>query len=113
MSDCIFCKIVNKEIPATVVYEDEYFLAFNDINPVAETHMLIIPKEHISTLLELNDSHKEIASRLLYTAKEIARQKNLKGYKLHMNVGEEGGQVVMHIHLHLLAGKAKGHLKAL
>jgi histidine triad (HIT) family protein len=103
--DCIFCKIVNKESPASIVYEDDDFLAFKDIQPKAEIHVLIIPKKHIESIKSLNDDEADLIGRLILTAKRIAKGKNLSGYKLVFNVGKEGGQIVDHIHLHLLAGK--------
>ncbi len=105
MTNCIFCKIINKEIPATVQYEDEQILAFNDIHPVAETHILIIPKVHIESAMHMSEAHKELSHHMLEVANKLAKEKGLPGYKLHMNVGKEGGQIVMHIHFHLLGGK--------
>lgn len=105
MSDCIFCKIANKLLPTILLYEDDYVVAFEDINPIAETHILIIPREHISTALELDDSHEEVMIHLFKAVQNIVEQKGLDGCKLHMNVGREGGQTVMHMHLHLLAGE--------
>lgn len=103
--DCIFCKIVNKEIPADIVYEDDKFIAFNDIHPVASVHILIVPKRHIVSVSCIKSEDKDLMGELIMTAKKIAEEKNLKGYKLIINVNKEGGQVINHIHLHLLGGK--------
>lgn len=107
MSDCIFCKIVNGDIPSQKVYEDELIYAFRDINPVAPVHILIIPKEHICCANELNDSHKELIGHIILTASKIAKAEGISedGYRLVNNCGENAGQTVFHIHFHLLAGE--------
>lgn len=102
--DCIFCKIGKKEIPADVLYEDESVMVFKDIQPSAPVHFLVIPKEHIQSIAHLEGNHRDVLSRIIYQAKESAAKLNLKGYKLVFNVGREGGQVVDHLHLHLLGG---------
>lgn len=102
--DCVFCKIVKKEIPSAVLYEDDQLVAFKDIHPSAPVHQLIIPKEHISSIAHLEGNHKEILAALIYKAKDLAKEAGLKGYKLVFNVGREGGQVIDHLHLHLLGG---------
>ncbi|MCF8010464.1 MAG: histidine triad nucleotide-binding protein [Clostridiales bacterium] len=106
MSECIFCKIVNKEIPSDIVYEDENVLAFKDLNPVAPTHILFIPKKHIPTLLDLDSETQhlvgEIHRAVVYVAKELGLE---KGFRLVGNCNEHGGQEVFHIHYHLLAGR--------
>jgi len=102
MEDCIFCKIVNNEVPAEKVMETETVLAFRDINPKAETHILIIPKTHIASITE--QGAENIVGELVKTAKKIAKDLNISGYKLVFNVGREGGQMVDHLHLHLLNG---------
>ncbi|APC96234.1 histidine triad nucleotide-binding protein [Francisella frigiditurris] len=107
MSDCIFCKIINGEIPCQKVYEDTDVLAFNDINPAAETHVLVIPKQHISSLNDLNNSHEQIMGKLMIAIPKIAKQLGLKGFKTIINTGKEGGQVVFHIHAHILGGSIK------
>jgi histidine triad (HIT) family protein len=106
MEDCIFCKIIKREIPSTIVHEDERVLAFKDINPVAPVHVLIIPKQHISSVNELNESNKDIVGDIHLAAKEIARQSGLaeRGYRLINNCGKNAGQTVMHLHYHLLGG---------
>lgn len=100
---CVFCKIAKKEAPTDIVYEDEEFLVFPDIRPKAALHLLLIPKKHIPTLQEAEERDRELMGKLLLTAPKVARLKQLKGYKLQMNVGAEGGQEVEHLHLHLLA----------
>ena len=108
MTDCLFCKIADKEIPATVVYENEYVLAFNDINPKAHQHVLVIPKKHIPAFEHLTEQdNKEIMPNLLTAIKEIAKQLGIseEGYRVVNNCGENGGQTVGHIHFHLLGGR--------
>ena len=107
MMGCIFCKIVQKQIPAKIVYEDEKVLAFEDATPQAPVHILIIPKEHIPTVNDINESHKEIMSALFSAVKKIAEEKGVaqKGYRLIMNTNAEAGQSVFHIHMHILGGR--------
>ncbi|MBU4331638.1 histidine triad nucleotide-binding protein [Patescibacteria group bacterium] len=107
MPDCIFCKIINKTIPADIVYEDDQMIAFRDINPKAKYHFLIIPKEHIPSVDEINEARIELVGSLIYRAKEMARKFGFaaSGYKLVFNCGKDGGQIVDHIHLHLLGGE--------
>lgn len=102
--DCIFCKIVNKEIPKEFLYQDESVLVFKDIHPSAPVHFLVIPREHIESIAHLEGNHRDILSKIIYQAKEEAEKLGLKGYKLVFNVGREGGQVIDHLHLHLLGG---------
>jgi histidine triad (HIT) family protein len=106
MSDeCIFCKIIKKEIPAKIRFEDENFLAFDDINPKAEVHILLITKKHFSTLNQTTDDDEALLGKMLLTAKKVAHENGLeRGYRLIMNVGKEGGQVVEHLHMHILGG---------
>ncbi|MBI2098151.1 MAG: histidine triad nucleotide-binding protein [Candidatus Wildermuthbacteria bacterium] len=104
MEDCIFCKIAVKETQAEIVYEDEQFIVFPDSNPKAPFHVLLIPKKHIPSLREVGEDDMELMGRLLLTAQKVAQENHLKGYKLAMHVGKEGGQEVDHLHLHLLAG---------
>jgi histidine triad (HIT) family protein len=103
--DCIFCKIANKEVQGEIVYEDNEFMVFPDIHPKAPVHLLIIPKKHIASLQEVSERDTELMGNLLLTAQKVAKEKQLQGYKLQMNVGREGGQEVDHIHLHVLANK--------
>ena len=105
MSDCIFCKIIQKEIPSEFIYEDNEIIAFNDINPKAKHHILIVPKKHIPTINDLNESEKDdiLVAKMILVARDIAKEKELSGYNLQFNVGESAGQIVFHIHLHLLS----------
>ena len=103
MNDCIFCKIVQKDLPAEVVYEDEKFMIFPDIHPVSPVHLLIVTKKHIQSVDHLQSEDKELMGELMIICQKVARMKNLKGYKLQINVGREGGQIVDHLHIHLLA----------
>ncbi len=106
MTDCLFCKIVSGEIPSEIVYEDDRLLAFRDGAPQAPTHVLIIPKRHISTLLDISEQHAELLGHLQTTAVEIARAEDLNnGFRLVMNCLADGGQAVFHLHLHLLGGR--------
>lgn len=105
--DCLFCKIINREIPADIVYEDEYVLAFNDISPQAPVHQLIIPKKHISTLNDIDNADVATVGRLQFTAATLAKQQGFaeQGYRVVMNCNEMGGQTVYHIHMHLMGGR--------
>ena len=107
MSHCIFCKILNKEVPAEILYEDGDVVAFPDIAQLAPVHVLIIPKEHIISINELSgDAGKNIAGKLIMVAKKLAKEQGISesGYKLLFRVGNNGGQEVPHIHLHLIGG---------
>tara|TARA_Y100000310_G_scaffold301391_1_gene337858 strand:- start:151 stop:456 length:306 start_codon:yes stop_codon:yes gene_type:complete len=96
--DCVFCKIVAKEIPASILFEDDNFLAFPDVNPKAKTHILLIPKDHIPSLNELDDGE------ILVRVKDIAKEQGIEdGYKVRIHTGKKGGQEVDHLHLHILA----------
>jgi histidine triad (HIT) family protein len=105
--ECIFCRIVAGEVPGDIVYQDEDFLAFRDIMPKAPTHILIIPKTHITSVTELTEEQQKFAGRLIVIAKNLAKKEGLakKGYRLVINCGPEGGQVVPHLHLHLVGGR--------
>jgi histidine triad (HIT) family protein len=111
-SDCLFCKIVNQELPADVVFEDDELLAFNDISPQAPTHALIIPKTHIATVNDLTESELQLPGQMILRAKALASEKGIadSGFRLIMNCNPEGGQTVYHIHLHLLGGRQLTHL---
>ena len=104
-SECLFCKIVAGQIPASRVYEDESILAFKDIHPQAPIHFLIIPKAHVATLNDFMPEQAELAGSLLLTAQRLAAEHALPGYRVAMNVNREGGQVIFHVHLHLLGGR--------
>ena len=103
----LFTKIINREIPADIVYEDDQIIAFNDINPQAPVHILIVPKKEIATLNDLETKDKEILGKMFLTAKKLAVKLNIDktGYRTVFNCNEHGGQTVFHIHLHLLGGR--------
>lgn len=105
--DCLFCKIADKTIPADIVYEDDRVVAFRDVTPQAPTHILIIPRQHIATLNDLDEGNHELIGHILCTAKTIAATEGLTedGYRVVMNCNSHGGQTVFHIHLHLLGGR--------
>jgi len=107
MDDCLFCKIVEKQIPAEIVYENDKVLAFKDIDPKAPVHILIIPKEHITTLNDMKEKHTEVMGQIILVAKSLAKEFGIdeKGYRTVFNCNKEGGQAVYHIHLHLLGGR--------
>lgn len=107
MSDDLFLKIINREIPADIVYETEDVLAFRDINPQAPTHVLIIPKEHIRTINDIDPDNAELVGKLFLAAAELAQREGISddGYRVVMNCNHAGGQAVYHIHLHLLGGR--------
>ena len=104
MSDCIFCKIANNEIASDAVYEDDVVKVVKDIHPEAPVHLLVMPKIHIESIARLEKDHDQVIARMIYTAKDVAQRQGLSGYKLVFNVGREGGQVIDHLHLHLLGG---------
>ena len=111
MSDnCIFCKIIKGEIPSSKVYEDEEILAFNDINPAAPVHVLVIPKKHITSLAEMEEGDEKIVGKIYKVINEISEKQGFKqkGYRVIVNCGKDGGQEVGHLHFHLLAGKQLG-----
>jgi len=105
--DCIFCKIATGEFGTEFIYETDEIVAFRDLNPQAPTHILIIPKEHIEKVSDLEDKHTILAGKLILAAKKIADQENLtdEGFRLVFNNGRNGGQEVLHVHLHLLGGR--------
>lgn len=104
MINCVFCEIINKNIDSEAVYEDNEVITIYDIHPKAPEHILIIPKKHIESIKTVREVEKDLLYKIIETAKIIAEQKKLKGYKLIFNVGREGGQVIDHLHLHLLGG---------
>jgi histidine triad (HIT) family protein len=115
MDNCIFCKIAARQIPASVVYEDDDVLAFKDINPAAPVHLLVIPKQHIATLSDCNETHAPLLGKMLALAPQLAAQHGIAvqqdgegkpsgGYKTLINVGPNGGQEVYHLHLHVYGG---------
>ena len=108
MADCLFCKIISGQIPASIVYQDDRVLAFNDINPQAPTHVLIVPRRHIATLNELTPGDDQIVGELARRAAAIAAERGIDagGYRTVFNTNRDAGQTVFHIHLHLLGGRA-------
>ncbi len=107
MNECLFCKMVSGVIPCDKVHENEHVLAFRDIDPKAPTHILIIPKKHITTLNEINENDQDLLGELLLTAKKIAKDEGIdtSGYRTVFNCNSDGGQTVFHIHMHLLGGR--------
>ena len=105
MSDCIFCKILDGDIPSNRVYEDEHCIAFHDVQPAAPVHLLVIPRKHISSLDALTPQDQELMGHIMTRIPEIARNQGLEqGYRTVVNTGEQGGQTVFHIHFHILGG---------
>jgi histidine triad (HIT) family protein len=106
--DCIFCKIARREIPSKIIYEDDVALAFEDVAPQAPVHTLVIPKRHISTVLDLNEEDDGLVGHLFRVAADVARDKGIDGpgFRLVMNTNQDAGQTVFHMHLHLLGGRA-------
>ena len=105
--DCLFCKIIQREIPASIVYEDDRVLAFNDINPQASTHVLVVPKKHIATLNDLQSGDDAIVGEVVRRAAAIAEERGIAagGYRTVFNTNRDAGQTVFHIHLHLIGGR--------
>lgn len=110
MENCIFCKIINREIPSNIVYEDERVIAFNDVNPAAPIHILVIPKKHIETLLDVSEEDSSLIAYIYQIINKIAVEIGFaeKGFRVIANCGEDSGQEVKHIHFHVLAGKKLG-----
>ncbi|MGH9599215.1 MAG: histidine triad nucleotide-binding protein [Terracidiphilus sp.] len=103
---CLFCKIAEGSIPSTAVFQDDRVYAFADVNPKAPVHVLIVPRAHIGSLNDTDESHKALLGHLVWAATEIARKKGLgSGYRIVVNTGADGGQTVDHLHLHLLGGR--------
>lgn len=108
MPDCVFCMIADKKIPSQIVYEDEEILAFKDINPEAPVHILIIPKKHFTSLMELNEEDMPIISKIFDTAKKLAKDFGISesGFRIVNNCGSDGGQSVDHMHFHMMGGRS-------
>ena len=107
MEECIFCKIINKEILSDIIFENDKIIAFQDIKPVAPVHILIVPKKHIPSINYLKVEDKELIGDLFLVAREIAEKQKVaeSGYRLSFNVGKDSGQTVFHLHLHLIGGE--------
>ena len=105
--DCIFCQIVAGEIPSDILYQDEKAIAFRDINPIAPTHLLVIPKKHVPSLADLPEAESSLIGDMVNTAKQLAKREGIyeSGYRLVINCGKQGGQLVPHLHMHLLGGR--------
>lgn len=101
-NDCLFCSFVSKEKECDIVYEDDLCIAFKDINPRSRVHILIVPRKHISTISDITDEDEKLMGHLINVAKKLAAENNSSGYQLLFNVGKEGGQIIFHIHLHLM-----------
>lgn len=110
MEDCIFCKIIRGEIPSTKVYEDDEILAFNDVNPAAPIHILVIPKKHINSLSDMKPEDEKLVGKIYGVINKIAEREGFKdeGFRVIVNCGKNGGQEVMHLHFHILAGRQLG-----
>ena len=108
MSDCLFCRIIKREIPASIVYEDDHVLAFNDINPQTPTHVLVVPKRHIASLNDLQPGDDQIVGEIVRRAAALAKERGIseRGFRTVFNTNRDAGQTVFHIHLHLLGGRA-------
>lgn len=105
MSDCIFCKIAAGEIPCRKVYEDDDVLAFHDIHPVAPVHFMLIPKAHVDSLVECDDSHRDVLAKIMLLLPKLAREQGLQdGFRTVINTGRGGGQEVFHLHVHVIGG---------
>jgi histidine triad (HIT) family protein len=105
MSDCLFCKIINGDIPSDKVYEDEKVFVFRDINPKARVHLLMVPREHVASLNELTPAHDALMTHMLRLLPQLAREQGLDtGFRTIINTGKGGGQEVFHLHIHLLGG---------
>ena len=106
MSDCLFCKIVAGDIPGDKVYEDDTVIAFSDINPKAEVHLLVIPREHIASLNELAPEHDTLIAHIMRVIPQLAKSQGLDaGFRTIINTGKGGGQIIFHLHMHLMGGK--------
>ena len=105
--DCIFCQIVAGKVPSEILYQDEEVIAFRDIHPVAPTHLVIIPKRHIPSLIHLSEGDLPLIGHMVNTANQLAKREGIaeSGYRLVVNCGEQGGQLVPHLHMHLIGGR--------
>lgn len=103
-TDCIFCKIVDGDIPSKNIYEDDDVIVFDDINPMAKIHFLIVPKLHVESLKSCDDTHQQLLGKIMLLAPKLAAEKGLVGFKTLINTGREGGQEVFHLHIHVFGG---------
>jgi histidine triad (HIT) family protein len=103
-ADCIFCKIAKGEIPSKKIFEDDDFIVFHDIKPIAPVHFLIVPKAHIESLLDAQANHQALLGKALLMAPKLALEQGLKGFRTMINTGREGGQEVFHLHIHVFGG---------
>jgi histidine triad (HIT) family protein len=108
-ADCIFCKIVSGAIPSRKIYEDNEVIAFHDINPSAKVHFLIVPKLHVESLASCEEQHQALLGKMLLLAPKLAKEQGLAGFKTLINTGKDGGQLVFHIHVHVLGGASVPH----
>lgn len=108
MTDCIFCRIINGEIPSTKLYENDYVIAIEDINPKAKVHSLVIPKVHLDSMNELED--EKLMSEILKAVREVAKIKGVNSYRIHVNTGKEEGQIVFHLHFHVMSNTVNSKL---
>lgn len=110
MEDCIFCKIIKKEVPSKIIYEDDNVIAFNDVNPAAPIHILVVPKKHIETLLDVSNEDNKLISYIFKIINKISEENGFakSGFRVIANCGKDSGQEVKHIHFHVLAGKKLG-----
>lgn len=102
MQDCLFCKILNKEVDSEIVYEDDLCVAFKDINPRSRVHLLVVPRKHIPTIADLEEGDEALMGHLIGVAKKLAVENDSNAYQLLFNVGREAGQIIFHVHLHLM-----------
>lgn len=107
MDDCIFCKIIVGDIPSDILYRDDEVIAFRDVNPVAPTHILIVPVDHLVTTQDIPEDNTSLTCKMIQMANRLAKQEGISenGYRLVINCGEQGGQIVQHLHMHLIGGR--------
>lgn len=107
MDDCLFCKIINKQIPSDIVYEDDKVIVFKDIQPAAPVHVLIVPKTHITSIMDITEQNRDIITHVYGVATKLAKDLGIdeKGFRVIVNCGDDGGQTVKHLHFHLIGGK--------
>ena len=112
MNDCIFCKIINKEIPSNIVFENESVIAFDDLNPVAPVHILVVPKKHMTDIMDVNNDDMHYLMEVYKAIQNIVKEKEIEesGFRIVNNCGENGGQTVGHIHFHIIGGKKLGEM---